>query len=397
MLANEDHRQIGQKLDLFHFQEEARGMVFWHPRGLASLSALRQALARVAERDGFEQVQTPQILSEAVWHTSGHAQHFRAGMFAVGGVEEPAFVKPVSCPGHLEIFRRRAASYRDLPLRYAEFGLVHRSEPSGTLHGLFRLRQFTQDDGHVFCDEAQIEAEVARFCSSLFRCYRALGFDEIAVAFASRPAERAGSDSSWDRAESALISAARQAGIEPEEAKGQGAFYGPKLEFALKDHVGRSWQCGTIQLDLVLPERFDVSYVAGSGKRQRPAMLHRAVLGSLERFLGILLEHRAGKLPEWLCPEQVAVLPVGEAQSSGAATFAGELDALGVRAKVDARNESLAKRVRDAHERAVPFVVTLGERELASGQVALRAGQAQSVLPRAQALVELAQRCRAAL
>ncbi|MFZ5890413.1 MAG: threonine--tRNA ligase [Myxococcota bacterium] len=394
MLASEDHRQIGQKLDLFHFQEEAKGMVFWHPRGFRMLSLLREALARVAERDGFEQVQSPQILSEGVWAMSGHLAHYRDGMFAVGDEEERAFVKPVSCPGHLEIFRRRAASYRDLPLRYAEFGLVHRSEPSGTLHGLFRLRQFTQDDGHVFCAEEQVEAEVARFCRSLFDCYRQLGFDDVHVAFASRPADRAGSDESWDRAEAALLRAAAAAGLELENAPGQGAFYGPKLEFSLRDHAGRSWQCGTIQLDLVLPERFDVSYVASNGKKVRPAMLHRAVLGSLERFLGILLEYSEGKLPVWLCPEQVAVLPVSQAQEELAHVFVRELAVCGVRATVDARGESLARRVRDAHERRVPFVVTLGERERASGQVRLRDEAGQRLLSRDSALSELGRACR---
>ena len=281
--------------------------------------------------------------------------------------------------------RGRAASYRDLPLRYAEFGLVHRSEPSGTLHGLFRLRQFTQDDGHVFCADEQVECEVERFCRSLFRCYRALGFDDIEVAFASRPAERAGSDASWDRAEAALARAASAAKLDAVLAPGQGAFYGPKLEFALRDHAGRSWQCGTIQLDLVLPERFDVSYVSSSGRKLRPAMLHRAVLGSLERFLGILLEQHGGKLPLWLCPEQVAVLPVSAKQEAAALELVAELEALGIRARSDQRSESLARRVRDAHERAVPCLVTLGEREVAGNLIALRAAGQERALGREEA------------
>ena len=392
MLA-QDHRNIGQKLDLFHFQEEAKGMVFWHPRGFTMLSLLREALSRVARGDGFEEVQSPQILSQEIWAMSGHLAHFRQGMFAAGEPDEPAFVKPVSCPAHLEIFRRRAASYRDLPLRYSEFGLVHRAEPSGTLHGLFRLRQFTQDDGHVFCADEQVEAEVARFCSSLHRCYRALGFGDVKVAFASRPPERAGSDASWDRAEAALLAAARRAGLEPELAPGQGAFYGPKLEFALSDHAGRSWQCGTIQLDLVLPERFDVSYVNSSGQRARPAMLHRAVLGSLERFLGILLELRDGRLPNWLCPEQVAVLPVSEVHEGEARAFVRELEEQGVRARVDARSESLSRRVRDAHERAVPFVATLGARECARAEVSLREGGKARAIARTAGVAELANAC----
>lgn len=396
MLA-QDHRNVGQKLDLFHFQEEAKGMVFWHPRGFAALSLLKAALARVADGDGFDEVQSPQILAEEIWAMSGHLSHFRQGMFAAGDADEPAFVKPVSCPAHLEIFRRQAASYRDLPLRYAEFGLVHRAEPSGTLHGLFRLRQFTQDDGHVFCADDQVEGEVARFCSSLFRCYRALGFEAIQVAFASRPAERAGSDASWDRAEAALMAAARRAGLDPELAPGQGAFYGPKLEFALSDHAGRSWQCGTIQLDLVLPERFDVSYIDSAGKRARPAMLHRAVLGSLERFLGILLEQSQGKLPRWLCPEQVAVLPVSGVHEAHARAFVAELAARGVRARIDARTESLSRRVRDAHERAIPFVATLGERECTRGEVSVRQRAGARVLPRAATVEELARACASPL
>lgn len=389
MLPADDHRQIGQKLDLFHFQEEAPGMVFWHPRGYFMLSTLRAALARVALRDGFEEVLTPQILRQRVWDTSGHSAHYRENMFAIDDREQLAFAKPVSCPGHLEIFRRRAPSYRDLPLRYAEFGLVHRNEPSGTLHGLFRLRQFTQDDGHVFCLQSQLAAEVARFCRSLQRCYAALGFERVEVAIATRPESRAGSDVDWDEAEARLAAAAAQAGLEPRHVPGGGAFYGPKLEFSLEDSAGRSWQCGTIQLDLVLPERFGVSYVEPDGSKERPAMLHRAVLGSLERFLGVLLEHHRGHLPAWLAPEQVAVLPVSEAQAGAARETASELVALGVRAQVDAREESLSRRVLDAHERATPFLVVLGERERRAGLLALRTGNEQRVLARAEALSEL--------
>jgi threonyl-tRNA synthetase len=390
MLPAEDHRQIGQKLDLFHFQEEAPGMVFWHPRGYAMLSSLRAALARVAERDGFEQVLTPQILRQRVWDMSGHSAHYRDAMFAIDDSEQPAFAKPVSCPGHLEIFRRRAASYRDLPLRYAEFGLVHRNEPSGTLHGLFRLRQFTQDDGHVFCLRPQLEAEVARFCVSLKKCYTALGFEQVEVAFATRPESRAGSDADWDEAESRLAAAAAQAGLSPTLVPFGGAFYGPKLEFSLQDSAGRRWQCGTIQLDLVLPERFDVSYVESGGARERPAMLHRAVLGSLERFLGVLLEHHQGQVPPWLAPEQVAVLPVSEAQSDAARAAADELLAHRIRVRVDARAESLSRRVLEAHERATPFVIVIGERERRSGLFTLRSGNEQRALPSAQAVAELA-------
>jgi threonyl-tRNA synthetase len=397
MLSPDDHRQIGQKLDLFHFQEEAPGMVFWHPRGYAMLSSLRAALARVAARDGFEEVLTPQILRQPVWDMSGHSAHYRDAMFAIDDSEQPAFAKPVSCPGHLEIFRRRAASYRDLPLRYAEFGLVHRNEPSGTLHGLFRLRQFTQDDGHVFCLRAQLEAEVARFCRSLQRCYAALGFERVEVAFATRPESRAGSDADWDEAEARLSAAAAQAGLSPRHAPGAGAFYGPKLEFSLSDSAGRSWQCGTIQLDLVLPERFGVSYVEPDGGKQRPAMLHRAVLGSLERFLGVLLEHHEGRLPAWLAPEQAVVLPVSEGQADAAREAASEIAAAGVRVRIDGREESLSRRVLDAHGRAVPFLVVVGERERRGGLLTLRAGKEQRALARAEAVSELSRAVAAPL
>ena len=287
MLAAEDHREIGRRLDLFHFQEEAAGMVFWHPRGYRTLRALQALIRRHAEADGFAEVQTPQLLRQPIWEMSGHWQHFRSNMFVMA--DDALAVKPVSCPGHLEILRRRAPSYRDLPLRYSELGLVHRNEPSGTLHGLFRLRQFTQDDGHVFCEADQVEAEVARFCRSLVELYVALGFERVEVSFASRPDERAGTDEVWDRSEGLLQQAAARAGLMPEHAPKAGAFYGPKLEFALPDRLGRRWQCGTIQLDLVLPERFDVAYVDRAGDRVRPIMLHRATLGSLERFLGVVL------------------------------------------------------------------------------------------------------------
>ncbi len=395
MLAAADHRQIGQKLDLFHFQEAAPGMVFWHPRGFFALTELRNALARVAEADGFEQVQTPQILRQEVWEMSGHVQHYRDGMFAVGDEDCQAFVKPVSCPGHLEIFRRRAASYRDLPLRLAEFGLVHRGEPSGTLHGLFRLRQFTQDDGHVFCAEDQVESEVSRFCRSLRKCYSRLGFERVKVAFATRPAERAGSDASWDAAERMLASAARAASLSPEHAPGAGAFYGPKLEFSLEDHGGRSWQCGTIQLDLVLPERFDVSYMAASGRKSRPAMLHRAVLGSLERFLGILLEQSTLRLPPWLNQEQARLLPVAESELPLANEILAQLRSAGVRARLAVGPESLARRVRDAHADGVPFLFLLGQRELNARAVTLRAAGAERLVPIERAVEEVRDACAA--
>jgi threonyl-tRNA synthetase len=390
MLAENDHRDLGRRLDLFHFQEEAAGMVFWHPRGNRMRRALEALIQRHAERDGFEEVRTPQLMRAPTWQASGHWQHFREGMFLVEA--ESSALKPVSCPGHLEILRRRAPSYRDLPLRYSELGLVHRNEPSGTLHGLFRLRQFTQDDGHVFCEEAQVEAEVARFCRSLLELYDCLGFPEVEVSFATRPDERVGSDEVWDRAERLLRRAAELAGLQLRLAPKAGAFYGPKLEFALRDRAGRSWQCGTIQLDLVLPERFDVEFVSATGGRSRPLMLHRATLGSVERFLGILLEQHAEQLPAWLSPDQVAVLPVDAGALAYADEVASAMRAEGLRVSLMARDDSLSKRVALAHELAIPFVVVVGEREARSGSVSLRAGAEQHLLSLSTALSELKRR-----
>lgn len=391
MLGSNDHREIGRRLDLFHFQEEAAGMVFWHPRGYRTLSALEALIRRHAAADGFAEVRTPQLLRQPIWEASGHWQHFKENMFLMA--DDALAVKPVSCPGHLEILRRRAPSYRDLPLRYSELGLVHRNEPSGTLHGLFRLRQFTQDDGHVFCDVQQLEPEVARFCNSLVKLYGALGFDGVEVSFASRPDERAGSDEVWDTAERLLQSAAARAGLVPVHAPKAGAFYGPKLEFSLPDRLGRRWQCGTIQLDLVLPERFDVAYVDAAGARQRPLMLHRATLGSLERFLGVVLEQHAGHLPAWLAPDQVVVLPIEPEQHDYAREVQAELERAGLRAVSDSSRETLARRVALAHEAAIPYVAVVGRRERDTRAVSLRHADAQRVLPLVDALGELARAC----
>lgn len=391
MLAEDDHREIGRKLDLFHFQEEAPGMVFWHPRGFAALSALSALIRRHAERDGFAEVKTPELLRLPIWEASGHWQHFRQGMFVVD--EGDAAWKPVSCPGHLEIMRRRSTSYRELPLRYSELGVVHRNEPSGTLHGLFRLRQFTQDDGHVFCAEDQVESEVARFSASLVELYEKLGFSEVSVSFATRPDERAGSDEVWDRAERLLARAAERAGIRPVLAEKAGAFYGPKLEFALPDRLGRKWQCGTIQLDLVLPERFDVSFVDRNNDRQRPMMLHRATLGSLERFLGILLEQHRGALPGWLAPEQVVVLPVDESSIAAARNVREAFRRASLRVAWDARAENLSRRVLSAHEHGIPFVAVIGAREARENSVSLRSRTGQRVSSLSDAVSHVSVSC----
>ncbi len=340
-------------------------------------------------------MRTPQILGQRIWESSGHWQNFRGDMFVLSDGERPFALKPVSCPGHIQIFQRKVPSFRALPIRLAEFGLVHRNESSGALHGLFRLRQFTQDDGHIFCMEEQVAEEVAAFCRSLRAFYRGFGFDQVQVAFSSRPAQRAGSDELWDRAEAALLEAARREGLDCRMQPGQGAFYGPKLEFILKDRAGREWQCGTIQLDFVLPERFDLSYVDSGGERRRPAMLHRAIFGSVERFLGILLEHHQGALPAWLAPEQLRVLPVGQDAQAYASEVRARLEAAGLRVSEDARNETLSRRILDSHHDGVPFALLVGAREQAARSVQLRErGGAQRQVPLESAIAELVEACR---
>jgi threonyl-tRNA synthetase len=304
-----------------------------------------------------------------------------------------AAVKPVSCPGHIQIVNSRPPSYRELPIRLSELGVVHRDEPSGTLHGLLRLRQFTQDDGHVFCTDEQAEAEVERFCRALPKFYAAFGFEQISLALSTRPPDRAGSDAQWDRAEGALEAVLKRLGVQYTLQPGAGAFYGPKLELLLRDRAGRQWQCGTIQFDLVMPERFDVRYVDASGEKRRPVMLHRALYGSLERFLGILLEHYGTHLPPWLAPEQVVVIPVAEAHGAWAREVVDTLRAAGLRARVDAREESLARRIAETHQAAAPFVAVVGAREVAARSLAMRCGQEQHVLALADAVALLNERC----
>lgn len=370
MLDLNDHRAIGQKQALFHFQEEAPGMVFWHPRGFALYRLLEDRARRFIARDGYKEVRSPQILSQSIWESSGHWSNFRENMFVFGEPSKPVALKPVSCPGHIQIVNRGSLSYRDLPLRLAEFGLVHRNEPAGALYGLFRLRQFTQDDGHIFCSADQIREEVAKFCRSLSGFYRAFGFDDFKVSFASRPPQRVGSDEDWDRAEAELSAGAEMGGLKCELSPGEGAFYGPKVELALRDRLGREWQCGTIQLDLQMPERFDVRYSDALGQRPRPAILHRALFGSLERFIGVLLEHHAGALPPWLAPVQVVVAPLGVEQRASAERLVAALPSL--RTEIDARGESLSRRIVDAHAIGAPFIAVIGPREAAKGSVSLR-------------------------
>jgi threonyl-tRNA synthetase len=397
-----DHRNLGSKLDLFHFQDEAPGMVFWHPRGFALYRLLEEAARRAVDAAGYREVRTPQVLRRAIWEASGHWQHFRDGMFRLEGegVRQgaEAALKPVSCPGHVQIARRAAPSFRDLPMRLAEFGLVHRDEPSGTLHGLLRLRQFTQDDGHVFCSEAQAEDEVERFCRSVAPFYRAFGFERLSVVLSLRPDDRAGDDALWDHAEAALAAVVGRLGVPHEVQPKGGAFYGPKLEFVLHDRLGRAWQCGTIQFDLVMPRRFDLRYVDSGGERRHVVMLHRALFGSLERFLGMLLEHHGGALPAWLAPEQIAVLPVAPEHAAWGEQVGARLRAAGLRAKVVAPSESLGRRIAASHEGAIPFAAIVGAREVAAGGLTLRArggGGAQRALALEEAVAELAAQCAA--
>lgn len=396
MLDIRDHRKIASQLDLFHMQPEAPGMVFWHPRGFALLRALEDAIRREMRRQGFAEVRSPQLLRQAVWEASGHWHHFADGMFHVDE-DRAAALKPVSCPAHLYIAKASRISYRELPLRLGEIGIVHRNEKSGNLHGLFRLRQFSQDDGHILCAPHHVEAEVERFLARLRDFYAVFDLHDVQVAFSSRPADRLGSDAIWSEAESLLRSAAAKAGVDLLEQPGEGAFYGPKLEIALRDRLGRRWQCGTIQLDLVMPERFDVAYIDDRDARRRPALLHRALLGSLERFLGIVLESCEGRLPAWLAPEQVLIIPIRPDQHAAANDLRDRLLAADLRVRVDARNESVGRRAVAARELQIPIVAVIGEREAAAQSVALRHRGERHDIPNAAAVEAIGAMCEAPL
>ncbi|MDR6290111.1 MULTISPECIES: threonine--tRNA ligase [Inquilinus] len=385
-----DHRSLGNRLDLFHQQEDGPGMVFWHPRGWALYRVVEDYMRRRMARAGYREVRTPQMMARSLWNRSGHWEKFGAQMFALADEGRLMALKPMSCPGHIQIFNKRLRSHRELPIRYFEFGAVHRNEPSGALQGLMRARAFVQDDAHVFCLDHQIEAEVARFCGLLRQIYADFGFDGFDVALATRPAQRAGSDAVWDRAEAALAGAARQAGFDFETLPGEGAFYGPKLEFHLRDRLGRRWQCGTIQLDFVMPERLDAAYVTEQNGRAVPVMLHHAVLGSLERFIGILLEHHEGRLPLWLAPEQLVVASIGAAEVAPACHVAEAFEAAGLRVALDARPERLSRKILDAHGDGVPVLAAIGAREARDNTVALRFRDGrQEALPLAGAIARL--------
>ncbi|MEW5852781.1 MAG: threonine--tRNA ligase [Myxococcota bacterium] len=394
MLDHNDHRSIGNRLDLFHLQEEAPGAVFWHPRGWALFRSVEDHIRANVLRAGYQEVRSPQLLSQPIWEASGHWGSFQKDMFILHDDDENLAIKPVSCPGAIQIYAHALRSYRDLPMRLAEFGHCHRHEARGALMGLMRLRAFVQDDGHIFCEPQHVEQEVRSFCALLGVVYRSFGLPEPQVFFSSRPEVRGGSEEDWDRAEALLHDAAAQAGLSPEEQAGQGAFYGPKLEWHLKDARGRSWQCGTLQLDLVMPKRFGISYVDAKGQRAAPVMLHRALLGSLERFVAILLEHHRGRLPLWLSPEQVALLPVGGAGHAHARRIHASLVGSGVRCHLDAREESLSRRIRDAHQRGASQIWIAGEREAQCGGVSVREHREQRVLPVDEALHALQPRLR---
>lgn len=367
-----DHRVLGTRLDLFHQQEEGPGMVFWHPRGFALYRVIEDYIRRRMREVGFAEIRTPQLLSYSLWEASGHADKFANEMYRLNSGNRPFALKPMSCPGHVQVFSKSLRSVHDLPLRYCEFGACHRDEPSGALQGLMRTKSFTQDDAHIFCTEAQVEGEVQRFCELLRSIYQDFGFGAPLVFFSTRPAKRAGDDATWDRAEASLAMAARRAGIDFGIKSGEGAFYGPKLEFHLRDSHGRAWQCGTIQLDFVLPERLGADYVASDGSRQRPVLIHHAVLGSMERFIGMLLEHHKGALPLWLAPEQIAVASVTSAQEGYARKAAAALGREGYRVSVDSRPERIGRKIAEAHDQGLPLLAIAGEREMERGTLTFR-------------------------
>jgi threonyl-tRNA synthetase len=368
-----DHRKLGRELDLFHMQEEAPGLVFWHPRGWAVWQQVEQYMRRVYQDCSYQEVKGPQILDRSLWERTGHWQNYRENMFTTESENRHYALKPMNCPGHVQIFKSDLRSYRDLPLRYGEFGQCHRNEPSGALHGIMRVRGFTQDDGHVFCTEAQILDECVAFTAQLQAVYRDFGFDQILYKVATRPEKRVGTDEAWDRAEAALMESLRRAGCEFEISPGEGAFYGPKIEYTLKDAIGRQWQCGTMQVDFNMAGRLGAEYVAEDNTRRVPVMLHRAIVGSLERFIGILIEHHAGALPMWLAPVQAIVMNITDAQAGYAASVAETLRKQGFRVQTDLRNEKINYKIREGSLQKIPYLLVVGDKERQAGKVAVRA------------------------
>ena len=387
-----DHRKLGAELNLFHMQEEAIGSVFWHPKGWTIYRTLENFVRRRMEKAGYVEVKTPQLVDLSLWEASGHWEKFGENMYTVENDEDKVLaIKPMNCPCHVQIFKQGLKSYRDLPLRMAEFGSCHRNEPSGSLHGIMRVRSFVQDDAHIFCTPEQIISETKDFCDLLKGIYNDLGFDSFKVRFSDRPEKRAGTDELWDKAEDALKEATQAAGIEYSLNPGEGAFYGPKLEFVLKDCIGREWQCGTLQVDYSIPERLDATYIGEDGQKHRPVMLHRAVLGSMERFIGVLIEHYAGKFPVWLAPVQVVVASVTTEANEYAINICEQLKAKSIRAELDIRNEKIPYKVREHSLQKIPYIYVVGKREADEKTVAIRklGGEQQNVMAFDQAMQEL--------
>ena len=368
-----DHRKLGKELDLFHIDEHSPGTIFWHPKGWTLWQEVEQYMRRVYRENGYQEVKGPQILDKTLWEKTGHWDKYRENMFTTESEKREYALKPMNCPGHILIFKQGVRSYRDLPLRYGEFGACHRNEPTGGLHGIMRVRAFTQDDGHIFCTEAQIQSEVQAFTSLLQKVYADFGFNNIIYKLSTRPEQRIGTEESWDKAENALAEGLRASGCEFTILPGEGAFYGPKIEYTLKDALGREWQCGTIQVDPNLPERLDAEFVGEDGHRHRPLMLHRAIVGSLERFIGILIEQYAGALPAWLAPEQVVVLNITDAQAEYAQNVAQTLQNQGFRAITDLNNDKITYKIRSHATRKLPYILVVGDKEKENGTVAVRA------------------------
>jgi threonyl-tRNA synthetase len=394
-----DHRKLGRQLDLFHLREEAPGMVFWHPKGWTVWQQVEQYMRRAYQENGYQEVKCPIILDRSLWEKSGHWQNYKEHMFTTESEKRDFAIKPMNCPGHILVFNSNMRSYRDLPLRYGEFGSCHRNEPSGALHGLMRVRGFTQDDGHIFCGEDQIQPEVTAFNQQALAVYRDFGFDEVTIKLALRPDQRLGTDDTWNRAEDALRRALGACDVEWTELPGEGAFYGPKVEYHLKDSLGRSWQCGTMQVDFSMPARLDAEYVAEDNTRKVPVMLHRAVVGSLERFIGILIEHHGGALPLWLAPVQLVVLTITDRQAAYAPKVVAALKAAGYRAIADLRNEKITYKIREHSLQKLPYQIILGDKEMQTEQVAVRtrAGEDLGAMPLESLMrrleAEMASRC----
>ena len=368
-----DHRKLGKALDLFHMQEEAPGLVFWHAKGWSIWQEVEQYMRRVYRENGYQEVKAPQILDSSLWEKTGHWGHYKENMFTTESENRSYALKPMNCPGHIQIYNHGLHSYKDLPLRFGEFGQCHRNETSGSLHGIMRVRGFTQDDGHIFCTPEQIQSEVAAFNALTRKVYTDFGFTEVAIKLALRPNDRIGSDETWDKAENAMREAIRASGVTWEGLPGEGAFYGPKIEYHLKDSIGRSWQCGTMQVDYFMPERLGATYIDENDQRQTPVMLHRAIVGSLERFIGILIENHAGAMPTWLSPVQVVIANISQSQAEYVAQVAQELEKQGLRVQIDLRNEKITYKIREHSLQKVPYILVVGDKERDAHSVAVRA------------------------